>query len=221
MPDDKLHTQKRKRVKWPKNDLKMDKQEIKDLISAKIAGQGNQVDSGGALGKVLNEIIDNIPDAASGYGLGGVWSNAEGGPYELPDKTFAILGGNASYSINEETIDVSENNVGVLIYDSDNDDAYSLTEIPVGAGGGAEPTMYTGSWDSAHSVVSITVPYEQHGDIKVGQSVKVHIGERYIIGIIATLESNGEYNPPIGGAVALYGSSETVAKGLYTLEIAS
>lgn len=113
----------------------MTKQEIKDLIAAKIAGQGSQVDSGGALDKVLNGIIDNIPEVASGYGLGGVWPDAEGS-YELPDKTFAILGGNVSYTINGETIAVSENNIGILIYDSDNDDAYSLTEIPVGAGGG-------------------------------------------------------------------------------------
>lgn len=40
----------------------MTKEEIKSLISAKIAGQGNQVDSGGALDEILNEIVDAIPE---------------------------------------------------------------------------------------------------------------------------------------------------------------
>lgn len=40
----------------------MTKQEIKSLISAKIAGQGNQVDSGGALDEILNAIVDTIPE---------------------------------------------------------------------------------------------------------------------------------------------------------------
>lgn len=39
----------------------MTKQEIKDLIAAKIAGQGNQVDSGGALAEILDGIIDAMP----------------------------------------------------------------------------------------------------------------------------------------------------------------
>lgn len=37
----------------------MTKQEIKDLIVAKIAGQGSAVDVGGALPVILNEILDN------------------------------------------------------------------------------------------------------------------------------------------------------------------
>ena len=41
----------------------MTKQEIKDLIAAKIAGQGNQVDIGNALAEVLNALADNV-DAA-------------------------------------------------------------------------------------------------------------------------------------------------------------
>ena len=41
----------------------MTKQEIKDLIAAKIAGQGNQVDIGNALADVLNALADNV-DAA-------------------------------------------------------------------------------------------------------------------------------------------------------------
>lgn len=45
----------------------MTKEEIKALISAKIAGQGNQVDSGGALDEILNAIVDAIP---SGGGSG-------------------------------------------------------------------------------------------------------------------------------------------------------
>lgn len=40
----------------------MTKQEIKDLIAAKIAGQGNQVDSGGALAEILNAIADMAGD---------------------------------------------------------------------------------------------------------------------------------------------------------------
>lgn len=39
----------------------MNKQEIKDLIAAKIAGQGNQVDSGGALAEILDGIIEAMP----------------------------------------------------------------------------------------------------------------------------------------------------------------
>ena len=39
----------------------MTKEEIKALIAEKIAGQGNQVDSGGALADILNGIIDSIP----------------------------------------------------------------------------------------------------------------------------------------------------------------
>lgn len=38
----------------------MTKEEIKDLITAKIAGQGNQVDIGGALATILNEIVDGM-----------------------------------------------------------------------------------------------------------------------------------------------------------------
>lgn len=44
----------------------MTKEEIKDLISAKIAGQGNQVDSGGALDAILNAIVDAIPEGGGG-----------------------------------------------------------------------------------------------------------------------------------------------------------
>lgn len=36
----------------------MTKQEIKDLIAAKIAGQGNQVDIGGVLADILNALVD-------------------------------------------------------------------------------------------------------------------------------------------------------------------
>ena len=36
--------------------------EIKAIIAEKIAGQGNQVDIGGALASVLNAIIDSIPE---------------------------------------------------------------------------------------------------------------------------------------------------------------
>lgn len=43
----------------------MTKQEIKDLIAAKIAGQGNQVDIGNALADVLNALADNVDAAKS------------------------------------------------------------------------------------------------------------------------------------------------------------
>lgn len=44
----------------------MTKQEIKDLVAAKIAGQGTQVDLGGVLPTVLSEIIDMIPEGGGG-----------------------------------------------------------------------------------------------------------------------------------------------------------
>jgi len=43
----------------------MTKDEIKALISAKVAGQGDQVDAGGALAQILNGIIDAIPEPVS------------------------------------------------------------------------------------------------------------------------------------------------------------
>ena len=51
----------------------MNAQEIKDLIQSKIAGQGNQVDSGGALAEILDAIIDN---------MGGEVTINEGGGYQ-------------------------------------------------------------------------------------------------------------------------------------------
>lgn len=41
--------------------------EIKDLIASKIAGQGNQVDSGGKLAEILNEIVDMASQGESIY----------------------------------------------------------------------------------------------------------------------------------------------------------
>lgn len=40
----------------------MTKDEIKALIDATLAGQGNQVDVGSALPTILNAILDLIPD---------------------------------------------------------------------------------------------------------------------------------------------------------------
>lgn len=40
----------------------MTKQQIKDLVAAKIAGQGTMVDAGGGLPTILNEIIDLLPE---------------------------------------------------------------------------------------------------------------------------------------------------------------
>lgn len=44
----------------------MTKQQIKDLVAAKIAGQGNQVDAGGALSSILDAIVDAIPEGGGG-----------------------------------------------------------------------------------------------------------------------------------------------------------
>lgn len=44
----------------------MTKEEIQALISAKIAGQGNQVDSGGALATILAEILDLVGQGGGG-----------------------------------------------------------------------------------------------------------------------------------------------------------
>lgn len=68
----------------------MTKEEIKALISAKIAGQGNQVDTGGALDTILNAIVDIIPAG-----------------YELPVATDETLGGvkvGSNLSITEEGV---------------------------------------------------------------------------------------------------------------------
>lgn len=43
----------------------MTKQQIKDLVTAKIAGQGTNVDAGGGLPIILNEIIDAIPEGGN------------------------------------------------------------------------------------------------------------------------------------------------------------
>lgn len=40
----------------------MNKEQIKDLIASKIAGQGSAVDAGSALPDILNAIIDSIPE---------------------------------------------------------------------------------------------------------------------------------------------------------------
>lgn len=42
----------------------MTKEEMKALVSAKIAGQGNQVDLGNALPELLNAIVDSLPERA-------------------------------------------------------------------------------------------------------------------------------------------------------------
>ena len=44
----------------------MTKEEMKALVSSKIEGQGNQVDAGGALATVLNEIIDGMGGGGGG-----------------------------------------------------------------------------------------------------------------------------------------------------------
>lgn len=44
----------------------MTKEEIKDLIASKIAGQGSAVDAGSALPQILNAIIDSIGEGGGG-----------------------------------------------------------------------------------------------------------------------------------------------------------
>lgn len=41
----------------------MTKQEIKDLVAAKIAGQGTQVDAAGVLPTIIDALVDLVPDA--------------------------------------------------------------------------------------------------------------------------------------------------------------
>lgn len=58
----------------------MTKEEIKTLIAEKISGQGNQVDSGGALDAILNAIIDAIPEGG-GSGAPVLKMTIESGSY--------------------------------------------------------------------------------------------------------------------------------------------
>ena len=54
----------------------MTKDEIKALISAKVAGQGNQVDVGGALPAILDAIVDAIPEVAEPLIITGTWNDS-------------------------------------------------------------------------------------------------------------------------------------------------
>lgn len=57
----------------------MTKQEIKDLIAAKIAGQGSAVDVGGALPVILNAILENAGTPETAYlGVDDGWSERQG-----------------------------------------------------------------------------------------------------------------------------------------------
>lgn len=47
----------------------MTTEQIKDLIASKIAGQGNQVDSGGALSTILDAIVDSVADVPTIFNL--------------------------------------------------------------------------------------------------------------------------------------------------------
>lgn len=44
----------------------MNKEQIKALVASKIAGQGTQVDLGGALPTILDAIVDAIPEGGGG-----------------------------------------------------------------------------------------------------------------------------------------------------------
>lgn len=65
----------------------MTKKEMKALVASKIASQGNQVDVSGALGTILNAIVDAIPEA---------------------EPSFIDLGNVPLPSYGEEGVDVSE-----------------------------------------------------------------------------------------------------------------
>lgn len=54
----------------------MTKDEIKTLIAEKISGQGNQVDIGGALAKILNELVDAGGDIPK-YAINEDWQNRQ------------------------------------------------------------------------------------------------------------------------------------------------
>lgn len=58
----------------------MTKEELKALVSSKIAGQGNAVDVSGSLPTILNELIDNMGggDAPSVIDLGEVEESEDG-----------------------------------------------------------------------------------------------------------------------------------------------
>lgn len=56
----------------------MTKQEIKDLVAAKIAGQGTQVDLGGALPEIINAIVDSMPDSKGGLVVKGTVNGVSG-----------------------------------------------------------------------------------------------------------------------------------------------
>ena len=83
----------------------MSKETIKAAIAAKIAGQGTQVDAGGGLAPILNDIIDEIPAPAPAQEQSD-WNEADTespayiknkpsipSPYSLPIASAETLGG--------------------------------------------------------------------------------------------------------------------------------
>lgn len=87
----------------------MTKDEIKALISAKVAGQGDQVDAGGALAEILNGIIDAIPsgdaDAAivdlSGYKQIGIYDITPEFQSKLVNDCIAVKWGGRIFTRND------------------------------------------------------------------------------------------------------------------------
>lgn len=66
----------------------MTKEEIKALVNSAIAGQGNQVDAGGALPGIINAIVDAIPEGgASETVMYDVLFNASGPAFSLADES--------------------------------------------------------------------------------------------------------------------------------------
>ena len=64
----------------------MNANEIKELVAAKIAGQGSQVDIGGALPEVLNAIIDMVSDLPAPLPVVEITEGVrEGTPFEISE----------------------------------------------------------------------------------------------------------------------------------------
>lgn len=91
----------------------MNKDEIKSLIAAKIAGQGTAVDAGSVLPTILNGIIDLIPTlpepyvlpTASAENLGGV---KVGDGLQISEGVLSATGGGSEPLIVEGTANLAE-----------------------------------------------------------------------------------------------------------------
>ena len=139
----------------------MTKDEIKALISAKVAGQGDQVDAGGALAEILNGIIDAIPsgdaDAAivdlSEYNEVGVYNITRELQNKLVNNCIAvkwrgyILTRNDAMTLNEVLLEHLTTN--------------DISDYNTVFGNIASNDNATGTFTKSDSVVAIVVSEEQ------------------------------------------------------------